>query len=134
MEEHLQRLQFADLMIDTRVYNGGATTSNALWAGVPVIPLLGNHFVSRMSASSLMAIGLPELITHTIEEYESLALSLANNPDQLQAIRKKLAKNRLVEPLFDTPRFVQNLEKAYKEMWQTFLAGERPRQITVAEN
>jgi protein O-GlcNAc transferase len=134
LEDHLLRLQFADLMLDTRVYNGGATTSNALWAGVPVITLLGNHFVSRMSASSLTAIGLPELITHTLEEYESYVLRLARNPDQLQTIRQKIAKNRLVEPLFDTPRFVRNLEKAYKEMWEIFLAGERPRQITVSEN
>jgi protein O-GlcNAc transferase len=134
LDEHLARLKLADLALDTRVYNGGATTSNALWAGVPVITLQGSHFLSRMSASSLSAIGLSELITHSLEEYEALAVRLACNPDELQAIRERLAKNRLTKPLFDTPRFARNLEKAYKEMWEIFLGGEKPRQIEVMEN
>jgi protein O-GlcNAc transferase len=133
LEDHLARLQFADVMLDTRIYNGGATTSNALWAGVPVITLLGNHFVSRMSASSLTAIGLSELITHTLEEYENLAVRLAQNPDQLEAIRTTLNRNRSFKPLFDTPRFVRDLEKAYKKMWEIFLSGENPRLIEVEE-
>lgn len=134
LDQHLARLTIADLALDTRIYNGGATTSNALWAGVPVITLQGSHFVSRMSSSSLTAIGMSELITHSLEEYETFALRLAHNPDELEAIRQRLAKNRLRKPLFDTPRFVKNLEKAYKEMWDIFLAGERPRQIEVIES
>ena len=133
IEEHLARVKVADLALDTRTYNGGATTSNALWAGVPVITLKGNHFVSRMSSSSLTAIGLPELITTNLEEYESLAVSLARNQDKLNAIRRKLAENRLTEPLFDTPRFVKNLETAFKKMWNIFAAGQRPRIIEVVE-
>ena len=133
IEEHLARLKFADLALDTRTYNGGATTSNALWVGVPVITLKGNHFVSRMSSSSLSAIGLPELITTKLEDYESLAVSLALNPDKLNAICRKLAANRLTEPLFDTPRFVKNLETAFKKMWNIYAAGQRPRIIEVPE-
>jgi protein O-GlcNAc transferase len=132
--DHLSRLKLADLYLDTRLYNGGATTSNALWAGIPVITLQGKHFVSRMSSSSLSAIGLHELITHTLEDYEGLAVRLTKNLDELNAIRKKLVKNRTTEALFDTPRFVKNLESAYMEMWKLYLAGERPRQIEVAEN
>ena len=133
-DEHLGRFKFADLTLDTRIVNGHATTSDALWAGVPVITLQGSHFASRVSSSILFAIGLPELITHTLEEYEALAVRLAHNPVELQKIRQRLAKNRMVAPLFDTPRFVRNLETAYKEMWKIFSAGEAPRQIEVIEN
>jgi protein O-GlcNAc transferase len=133
-DEHLARMRLANLALDTRVVNGAATTSDALCAGVPVITLQGTHFASRMSSSILTAIGLPEMITHTLEEYESLAVWLLRNPYELQAIRQKLARNRLTEPLFDTPRFAKNLEKAYREMWQIFLAGEQPRRIDVVEN
>jgi hypothetical protein len=58
---------------------------------------------------------------------------LGNSRSELRAIREKLAKNRFAEPLFDTPRFGRNLEKAYKEMWKIFLAGEQPRRIEVKE-
>jgi len=132
-DEHLKRLKLADMALDTRIYNGGATTSNALWAGVPVLTLQGNHFASRMSASILTSIGLTEMITYSLEEYETLAVRLAHHPDEFQTIRQKLAQNRLTAPLFDTPRFARNLETAYTEMWKIFLAGERPRQIEVLE-
>jgi len=101
--EHLGRLRLTDVALDTRIVNGAITTSDALWAGVPVITMQGSNFSSRMSSSILNAIGLPELITHTLEEYESLAVGLAHNPDKLQMIRQKVMKNRLTEPLFDTP-------------------------------
>jgi protein O-GlcNAc transferase len=133
-DEHLGRLRFADLALDTWIVNGHTTTSDSLWAGVPVITLQGSHFASRVSSSVLSAIGLPELITHSLEEYEALAVQLAHNPAELQELRQRLARNRLVAPLFDTPRFVRNLESAYKEMWNIFLAGEAPRQIEVLEN
>jgi len=131
--EHLARHKLADLVLDTRIFNGHTTTADALWAGLPVITLQGSHFASRVSASLLTAIGLPELITHNLDEYEKLAIRLASHPEQLQAIRQKLAQNRLTEPLFDTSRFVRDLESAYKEMWMMFLSGEKPRQIEVKE-
>jgi protein O-GlcNAc transferase len=134
IDQHLERLRLADVALDTQIVNGAATTSDALWAGTPVITLQGSSFASRMSSSILTAIGLSELITQTIEEYEHLAVDLARNPEKLQKIRQKIAKNRLTEPLFDTPRFARNLEKAYKEMWEIFVAGEMPRRIEVVED
>ncbi len=132
--EHLARLRLADVALDTRIVSGAATTSDALWVGLPVITLQGSNFASRMSSSILTAIGLSELVVHSIEEYESLAIDLAHNPGKLQAIRQKLARNLTTEPLFDTPRFARNLEKAYREMWKIFMAGESPRQIEVVES
>jgi protein O-GlcNAc transferase len=133
-DEHLARLRCADLAIDTRIVNGAATTSDALWAGVPVLTLQGSHFASRMSSSIISAVGLQELITCNLETYETLAVRLAQNPAKLRTIKMILAKNRLTEPLFDTPRFVANLESAYKKMWEIFLSEEKPRQINVVEN
>jgi len=132
--EHLARYRLADLALDTRIYNGHTTSSDALWAGVPVITCCGSHFASRVSSSILTAVGLPELITQNLKDYESLAQHLAGHPDALATIRKKLAANRLTAPLFDTPRFVGNLEKAYKEMWEIFISGEKPRAIRVTDS
>jgi protein O-GlcNAc transferase len=132
--EHLARLRLADAALDTRIVSGAATTSDALWVGVPVITLQGSNFASRMSSSILTGIGLSELIVHNIEEYEVLAVRLAHNPGELQTIQQKLTKNLSTEPLFDTPRFAKNLEKAYKEIWKIFMAGENPRQIEVMES
>jgi len=132
--EHLARLQYADLALDTRIVNGAATTSDALWAGVPVLTLQGSHFASRMSSSILTAVGLPELITYDLEAYETLAVNLVQNSGKLNRIRTQLAENRLTQPLFDTRRFTANLERAYKKMHKIFLAGEKPRQINVIEN
>ncbi len=116
-----------------RYYGGHTTTSDALWSGVPVVAMLGSHFASRVSSSVLTAISLPELIAHSLEEYEGLALRLSKNPEELAALRAKLAQNRTTEPLFDTPRSVRNFENAYRRMWDCFLAGEAPRQIDVVE-
>jgi predicted O-linked N-acetylglucosamine transferase (SPINDLY family) len=77
---------------------------------------------------------LPELITYSLEEYEALAVRLANDPFDLQDIRRRISKNRIPSSLFDTPRFVENIENAYKEMWKIFLRGESPRKIEVREN
>ena len=129
--EHLARLKFADLFLDTRIYNAHTTASDALWAGVPLITLEGRHFASRVASSLLTAIGLPELITRDLEAYEGLAVGLAQNSDELDAIAQKLSRNRLTEPLFDTPRFARNLEVAFRRMWALHLAGEEPRMIEV---
>lgn len=131
--EHLARLKLADLFLDTRICNGHTTASDALWAGVPLITLQGRHFASRVASSLLAAVGLPELITASLDGYEALALRLARNPDELAAIREKLAENRLTKPLFDTPRFARNLEAAYKEFWRLYLAGEAPRMVEVVD-
>ena len=80
---------------------------------MPVLTLMGQSFASRVAASLLNAIGLPELITNSLAEYEALAIELATNPKKLDALKTTLAKNRLSAPLFDTPLFTKNLEAAY---------------------
>ena len=131
--EHLSRIRLADLALDTRIVNGHTTTSDSLWAGVPVVTLQGGHFASRVSASLLNAIGLSEMTTHNLAAYEQLAVRLASHPDELESIKAKLSRNRLEKPLFDTPRFVRNLEKAYQEMWRIFIKGKGPQQFEVIE-
>jgi protein O-GlcNAc transferase len=111
--EYLARYRACDLFIDTFPYNAGTTASDALWAGLPVLTLQGQSFASRMAASLLNAIGLPELITNTQAAYETLAIDLAKHPEKLEIINRKLAENRLKEPLFDTPLFTKNLEDLY---------------------
>ncbi len=132
-DQHLARCRLADLALDTRICGGHTTTSDSLWAGVPVVTMLGSHFASRVSASLLGAVGLPELVTDNLEDYEALAFRVSQNPDELDGLTDKLARNRLSEPLFDTPRFVANLEGAYRRMWDQYLSGEPPATINVTE-
>jgi protein O-GlcNAc transferase len=131
--EHLARLSLADLCLDTRVVNGAATTSDALWAGVPVVTVKGGHFASRMSASILSAVGLSELITDDLHQYEKRVVALASDGERLNALREKLAQNKYTEPLFDTKRFVRNLENAFEQMWAVYQAGDSPRHIRVKD-
>jgi predicted O-linked N-acetylglucosamine transferase (SPINDLY family) len=130
--EHLARHQLADLFLDTLYYNAHTTGSDALWAGLPIITCLGETFPSRVGASLLTAIGLPELITKNLEEYKNLAINLAKSPDKLHEIKQKLAQNRLTYPLFETLRFTRNLEKAYRTMWDIYAAGKSPEMIRIA--
>jgi predicted O-linked N-acetylglucosamine transferase (SPINDLY family) len=118
LPEHLARHQQADLFLDSFPYNAHTTASDALWAGLPLLTQMGESFASRVAASLLYAIDLPELVTSSQAEYESLAIELAKNPLKLESIKKRLALNRLTTPLFDTPLFTKNLEAAYIEMWQ----------------
>jgi predicted O-linked N-acetylglucosamine transferase (SPINDLY family) len=110
--EHLSRLRHADLILDTFNVNAHTTASDALWAGVPVVTLAGRQFAARVCASLLEAIGLPELVTDTEQDYEALCLSLAGDPSRMAALRVRLEANRLTKPLFDTTRYVRNLEAA----------------------
>jgi protein O-GlcNAc transferase len=131
--EHLARHQLADLFLDTLYYNAHTTASDALWAGLPVITCPGKTFASRVAASLLTAVGLPELITNNLEQYEELAIHLAHSPAELSQLKQKLAANRTTYPLFDTPRFTRNLEQAYRAMWETYAAGKLPQAIDVRE-
>ena len=131
--EHLGRMAFADLALDTRYYNGHTTTSDALWAGVPVVTLEGKHFASRVSASLLRAMDLPELITSTTSEYKSRIIELATNNNRRAMIRKKITSNRLNTPLFDTVTFTRDLEAAYTEMHRRFCANEPPRLLDLSK-
>jgi predicted O-linked N-acetylglucosamine transferase (SPINDLY family) len=129
--EHLARFQLADLFLDTLPVNAGATASDALWAGVPVITCSGEALPSRMAGSLLNGIGLSELITDNLEEYEALILKLATSPDVLAEIKSKLAKNRLTYPLFNTKRFCRHIESAYTTMWERHQRGESPMSFAV---
>ncbi|HEY8286745.1 MAG TPA: tetratricopeptide repeat protein [Chloroflexota bacterium] len=116
-DQHLARLQHADLMLDTPIVNAMTTASDALWAGVPVLSILGDSFPDRAGASILTAIGLPELIMPDLGAYEETAVRLAAQPQEMAALKAKLAANRLTTPLFDTEHFVRNLEASYEELW-----------------
>ncbi len=129
--EHLARHALADLFIDTFPYNAHTTASDALWAGLPLITLQGESFASRVASSLLSAVGLPELITQTPEEYEALAIALAMDPQKLAFIKQKLVKNRLTTPLFDTPLFTKNLEAAYLKMYERYEDNLAPEHIYV---
>jgi predicted O-linked N-acetylglucosamine transferase (SPINDLY family) len=130
--EHLARQRAADLFLDTLPYNAHTTASDALWAGLPVLTRAGTSFPSRVAASLLTAIDLPELITTTPEDYERRAIELARNPEQLSAIRARLARNRLTTPLFDTGLFARHIETAYVQMYERYQAGLAPAPIHVA--
>ena len=129
--QHLRRLELADLALDTRMVSGAATTSDALWAGVPVLALKGNHFASRMSASILGAVGLPQLVARSLAEYENMAIDLAMHADNLNDLRRQLFRNQKTMPLFDTALFTRHLESAYLQMWRRFLDGQHPRPFRV---
>jgi predicted O-linked N-acetylglucosamine transferase (SPINDLY family) len=124
MEEHLARQRLADLFLDTLPYNAHVTASDALWTGLPVLTRLGQTFAGRVAASLLTAAGLPELITHSWEDYEALALALARDPMRLADIKARLARNRSTCALFDTDRYRRRIEAAYITMWERAQRGE----------
>jgi protein O-GlcNAc transferase len=130
--EHLARQRLADLFLDTLPYNAHATAINALWVGLPVLTCRGSTFAGRVGASLLEALGLPELVTENLEEYERRALELAREPQQLVAIRTKLAEQKLTAPLFDTARFCRHLERAYQQMYERHQRGEPPGHFAVS--
>ncbi|WP_371876373.1 O-linked N-acetylglucosamine transferase, SPINDLY family protein [Pseudoduganella chitinolytica] len=108
--EYLARFGLADLFLDTAPFNAGTTASDALWAGLPVLTWAGRTFCSRMAGSLLHAVGLPELVTHTLADYEEVAVALGTDRARMAALRQRLADNRDTSPLFDTPRFVRDYE------------------------
>jgi protein O-GlcNAc transferase len=131
--EHLARQRLADLFLDTLPYGAHTTASDALWVGLPVLTLLGTTFAGRVGASLLHAAGLPELVTHSAEEYETLALKLARDSAALAALKSKLVQNRDTCALFDTKRFTRNLEAAYHQMWERQQRGEAPHVFALSE-
>ena len=130
--DHLARHRIADLFLDTLPYNAHATASDALWAGLPIVTCAGDTFAGRVAGSLLRAIGLPELVTGSLDEYEALALRLARDGGLLAALRARLARNKWTQPLFDTERFARNIEAAYRQMWETWSAGRTPAAFSVS--
>jgi protein O-GlcNAc transferase len=129
--EHLARHRLADLFLDTLPCNAHTTASDALLTGLPVLTCLGGTFAGRVAASLLDTVGLPELITRSVPEYEALALKLAREPATLAAIRDRLRRNRATHPLFDCARTCRQIESAYLRMWETHRRGESPRGFSV---
>jgi predicted O-linked N-acetylglucosamine transferase (SPINDLY family) len=129
--DHLARYRCADLFLDTFNYNAHTTASDSLRAGLPVVTKLGGSFAARVGASLLHAIGMPELVTETAEDYQRLALDVASNPDRLAALKAKLASNRLTTPLFDPALFARNIERAFEIAHERRLAGLAPDHIHI---
>jgi predicted O-linked N-acetylglucosamine transferase (SPINDLY family) len=121
MADHLARYRMADLFLDTLPYNAHTTALDALKTGVPLLTCIGQSFPARVAASLLTTLQMPDLITHTQEEYEKLAVTLANNSDQYQQIKDRLAQNLMTSPLFNSQLFTHHLEELYLNMYQTHL-------------
>lgn len=131
MEEHLVRMGHGDLFLDTNPYGAHTTASEALWCAVPVVTFLGQSFQSRVAASLLTAAGVPELIAADLVGYEALALSLAQDPARITALKQKLDANRMRVPLFDTERFVKGYEAALQRMIDLRDEGTPPTAIQI---
>ncbi len=128
---HLARHVHADLFLDTFPYNAHTTASDALWCGLPVVTRPGRTFASRVAASLVTAMGVPELIAPDVGAYEALAVKLATDPQALDSVRTKLKDNRLKTPLFDTELFARHLERAYALVWRQHLKGQSPAPVKV---
>lgn len=118
--KHLARLKLADIALDTRIYGGHTTTTDALYAGVPVITMIGNHFASRVCASLLKNVGLDDLVTDNLEDYKELAIEFGRDPQMIHALKERLRINKGQYPLFNTPQFVRDLEGVYRAMWDAY--------------
>lgn len=131
LADHLARQRLADLFLDTLPYNAHATAVDTLWAGLPVLTCRGETFAGRVATSLLNAVGLPELITGSLADYEALALKLAQDPATLASLKAKLARQRESFPLFDSRRFARNIEAAYVTMWERYRSGQPPAHFAV---
>ena len=120
MEDHLSRIKLADLFLDTLPFNAHSTANDALRMGVPVLTCIGNSFAGRVAASLLSAVELPEMITTTQEQYESLAIELAINPEKIKTIKKKLVNNLNTAALFNTSLYTRHIEAAYSKMYERY--------------
>jgi predicted O-linked N-acetylglucosamine transferase (SPINDLY family) len=131
ISRHLARHRLADLFLDNLPVNAHTAASDALWVGLPVLTCMGESFIGRVAASLLNAVGLPELVTLSLDEYEALALKLATDPMLIDSMRKKLDGNRKTCPLFDTDRLRRHIESAYTTMWDIARRGDPPRSFVV---
>jgi predicted O-linked N-acetylglucosamine transferase (SPINDLY family) len=130
-EDHLVRIQLADLFLDTLPYNAHATTSDALQVKLPVLTHIGKSFASRVAASLINSVNLPELIAETQEQYEEMAIGLAKDTEKLKLVREKLKNNLPLSPLYNTPVYVKQLESAYQEMFERSQNGLEPAHVYV---
>ena len=129
LDDHLNRLKFVDLFLDTFPYNAHATCSDALRMNIPVLTKMGNSFASRVASSLLKIINITELITTNNDDYEKLALKIANDSEYLDSLRKKIEKNKTTSNIFKTDKFTKNLEDCYKKIYENFINGSKPTNI-----
>jgi len=129
LNEHLARQKLADLFLDTIPYNAHTTGSEALFCGVPLLTITGETFASRVGASLLNALGLPELVTHSLEQYEDMAIKLLENSEMLNQLRDKVEQLRDTSSLFDAKQYLENLESAYLKIFELCLNGKIPETI-----
>ncbi|MCR9149164.1 MAG: tetratricopeptide repeat protein [Rhodobacteraceae bacterium] len=129
--EHLARQRHADLFLDSFVVNAHTTASDALWGGLPVLTKAGEQFAARVGASLVRAVGLPELVAETAQDYEATALRYATDADFATRLRDRLAARRLTAPLFDTAAFTRTLEAAYDIAFDRALSGAAPADLRV---
>jgi predicted O-linked N-acetylglucosamine transferase (SPINDLY family) len=130
--DYLARHACADLFLDTFPYGAHVTASDALWSGLPVLTRRGAGFASRVASSFLATLGLDDLVTSSLAEYEALAIALGNDRARLGALRERLIAARATSPLFQTARFVRDLERAYTHMIENARRGQSPRAFAVA--
>ena len=129
--EYLAQFKCADLYLDTFNYNAGATASNALWAGLLVLTKRGKSYAARMASSLLQSVGLTDFITTTESQYENLAMKLAQDPEQLSALKERLSANRITKPLFNSELFTEHLEKGYRQAYERHCDGKLPDVISI---
>jgi len=132
-DQHLKRLALADLALDTRIYNGHTTTSDALWAGVPVLTVRGHHFASRVSESILSAAGLSELVAKDLDAFQAQAIEIAGESGKIGNLKEKVAAARRTSHLFDTEGFVRRFECGLAEIWRKSKAGLAPEPLLIGD-
>jgi predicted O-linked N-acetylglucosamine transferase (SPINDLY family) len=130
-DAHIARLQAADIGLDTFPYNGHTTTSDKLWAGLPVVSLKGGNFASRVSESLLTALGLPDLVAATPDAFVELAVHLSQSPDDVMRLKQEISRNRFLAPLFDAERFCRHLENGFAIMAERAKAKLPPDHLDV---
>ncbi|XP_010895068.1 O-linked N-acetylglucosamine (GlcNAc) transferase, tandem duplicate 1 isoform X1 [Esox lucius] len=124
-EEHVRRGQLADVCLDTPLCNGHTTGMDVLWAGTPMVTMPGETLASRVAASQLQCLGCPELIAHTRQDYEDVAVKLGSDMEYLKMIRSRVWKQRICSPLFNTKQYTMDLEKLYLQMWERYASGNK---------
>ena len=132
-QRYLSQFRHADLYLDTFIYGGGSTAANALWAGLPVLTLIGQGVTTRMAACYLNALGLSELMTTTSKDYERLAFELSKNPERLALLKQKLADKIKSGKLFDNTLQTQYIESGYQQAYQRYFNGDNPSPIYISE-
>ena len=130
--EHVARHRAADLFIDTWPCNAHTTASDSLWAGLPVLTLIGEAFAGRVAASLLSAVGLPDLIAATPADYEQMAVALAGDAGRLADIKQRLIAGRGQAPLFDTQLSTRHLEEAFRQIFARHQDGLPAEHLTIA--